>query len=149
MNKTNKEEKARAGKEGFSAYLNGYSTNECPYKPGDRRRDTWFQFYQNASLSKGAITGYSERVEVELIRIEKVFLYVKKDTPENMIEEAEKRCPGFRVEYVDERMYLGRCEMCEKPLFDGDDYYTDDNGVDVCKECVDKEKAERELPKAN
>ena len=129
-----REELQLAFKRGAHAYKTGATTNECPYKLDDVRRQHWFRGYE-----KGSETVLCTRVEVELKRVDGVYLYVADGTAEDMIAEAERRCPGFRVEAVGERTLIGACESCGKPLFDDDDYFAGDD-CDLCIACVRKER---------
>jgi hypothetical protein len=54
---------------------------------------------------------------------------------ESCILKARRKFPGIQIEAIDDQTVAGACESCGKPLFDGDDYLYDDEGIIWCSEC--------------
>lgn len=44
------------------------------------------------------------------------------------IAEFRKLYPNFRIESVDDREVLALCEICEEPIFEGEEYGGDEDG---------------------
>ena len=51
------------------------------------------------------------------------------------IQKAKRKWHGLRIEAIDNKYVAGVCESCGTPLFDGDDYAYDDEGIIWCREC--------------
>lgn len=47
--------------------------------------------------------------------------------------------PHARIAYIDDKEVLAFCEHCGLPVFDGDDYQADTEGVTLCLSCCEEE----------
>lgn len=45
----------------------------------------------------------------------------------------DPRCPN-----ADEPREVLTCEHCGQPIYEGEDYYSDVDGEDICEQCFDK-----------
>jgi hypothetical protein len=65
------------------------------------------------------------------------------DSPQDAAKRFREAFPGFNVDMVsnahhEEWESIGICESCSKEIFEGDNYYPDDEGIDLCEECYER-----------
>lgn len=45
--------------------------------------------------------------------------------------------PNRRIIAIDDKVVYGFCESCGNPIFEGEEYGADDDGVAVCQNCME------------
>ena len=43
------------------------------------------------------------------------------------------------IDYVDDKVCLGRCETCGVPVAESDNYWSDEEGTPLCEKCSPRE----------
>lgn len=65
-------------------------------------------------------------------------------SPQDAAMHARDHAKGFTVMSVDDVEVYRFCEGCGKPIFEGDDYETDCDGVYLCTSCYEPLSKERQ-----
>ncbi len=68
------------------------------------------------------------------------------NTPAEAVKQIQASNPGFKVDTVTEMIDENEagesfevaevCEMCDTPIFDGEPYHTDPDGICICESCA-------------
>lgn len=84
---------------------------------------------------------------VHLTRSDATTITVEASDPHAAVDLAVKQAPGFRAEYVEtpdgELDVYSRCEACNKPILEGDDYEMQED-ADLCLTCAAEDAADAE-----
>jgi hypothetical protein len=97
------------------------------------------------------------KYEIELCKNEHKTVEVFAESPAAALKLAKESNPGFKAECATELLgedetgkcfeVVAHCEGCERPIFDGEKYGSDEEGVSICADCLplenDKDQATR------
>lgn len=63
-------------------------------------------------------------------------------TVEEAVAAWRRDYPHFRIESINDEQVVAWCESCECPIFDGDEYGVDGDGIALCEVCLKEEPAD-------
>lgn len=88
------------------------------------------------------------KFEIELKKAEYQTLTVESDSMEGAVRYAEGFATGFKAylaakmdedgDHVEVRAIACKCELCENPIFSGDVYHEDEDGIYTCDKCANE-----------
>jgi len=89
------------------------------------------------------------KYEIELHKNELKTVEVFAESPAAALKLAKESNPGFKAECVTEILgedetgkcfeVVAHCEGCDRPIFDGEKYGRDEEGICICAECLPSE----------
>lgn len=92
------------------------------------------------------------KYEIELHKNEHKTVEVFAEDPAAALKLAKESNPGFRAECATEILgedetgkcfeVVAHCEGCDRPIFDGEKYGSDEEGVCICADCLPSENVE-------
>jgi hypothetical protein len=86
------------------------------------------------------------KYEIELYKNELKTVEVLAESPTDAIKKAKDLNPDFKAECATEILgedetgkcfaVIAHCEGCERAIFDGENYGSDEEGVNICANCL-------------
>lgn len=84
-------------------------------------------FYRK-DLEKGPITLPTFSVTASITR-------TIKNPAMSIAQIKDLRKKGYTIEYINDHEVVGFCEVCDRPITEGEEYFSDTEGVLICEDC--------------